>query len=147
MKNNLTGYIITASISSLKNIVCDEVWQITRSGPYVTGAIRVPELSPSPELFHQYIMEWKQKHPEEWWQLYTKRFIEEMNLEAKLNALRKLYLKAKAGKIIALVCFCSDSRYCHRTLVGDFLRGYDVDVVEYQKEKTNIDNYTQLALF
>lgn len=147
MDENIKGYIITADPSSLKNIVYDEVWQITRSGPDITGAIRVRDLSPSPELFNLYYKEWKNKNPEDWWHFYVQKFNKELNTEEKVNALRKLYLKVKAGKVIALICFCSDSRYCHRTLVGEYLIKYGVRVEEYKKAEKSPSEYVQLALF
>jgi len=64
-----SGYVITASISSTGNIICDEVWQITRSNKKVSGALWVPELAPDHDLYKMYMKEWKGKPGEEWWQL------------------------------------------------------------------------------
>jgi uncharacterized protein (DUF488 family) len=51
------------------------------------------------------------------------------------------------GKVVALVCFCKDSRYCHRTLVGDFLKEKGVDVFEMEKGRGGTPKYKQLSLF
>jgi len=146
------GYVITASISSIKNIDCDEIWQITRSGKYLDGTVLVKNLSPSPELFNIYINEWKNKAPDYWWPLYEAKFNEELKTEEKLVALRKLWNLVKMGKVITIACFCKDSTYCHRTLVGNFLKKKNITVLEYQKEIETIEHneykeYKQLTLF
>ena len=68
MSTTTTGRIITASISSIKKLNCDEIWQITRSDKVITGNKWVSELAPD-DLFNQYLHNWKGKPPEEWWHL------------------------------------------------------------------------------
>jgi uncharacterized protein YeaO (DUF488 family) len=146
VKSVSSGYVITASISSIKNIVCDEVWQITRSNKYISGAKWVPGLAPSSTLYRRFINEWKDRHGDEWWHTYKVQFEKELQTNEKLNALRRLCNLVKTGKVIALVCFCRDSQYCHRTLVGDFLRQQGIRAKEYEKEMAE-NNYEQLTLF
>lgn len=131
----MKGQIITASISSLRNIDCDEIWQITRVNKEISGLIWVPELAPSPALFNQYLHEWKDKPAEEWWSKYEEKFNEELSSPEKLPVLRTLWRSIESGKKIALVCFCSDGKYCHRRLVGNYLERHGVRVIEYIKEK------------
>ncbi len=142
-----SGYVITASISSIKNIVCDEVWQITRSNKNIPGTLWVPDLAPSPDLYRQFLNQWKDKPGEEWWHFYKNRFEQELKTGEKLNALRKIWYLVQSGKVIALVCFCKDNNYCHRSLVGDFLKQYGIRVEEYTKDRTINDGYKQLTLF
>jgi len=147
LTNFPAGYVITANISSIKNIVCDEVWQITRSNKNISAVKWVPDLAPSPNLYSRFINEWKGKPGEDWWPIYKYQFEKELDTDEKLNALRKLWKLVKSGKVIALVCFCRDGRYCHRALVGDFLKRYGIRVEEYKKEKTVNNDYRQLKLF
>jgi len=139
------GYIITTDTASLKKVNCDEKWLITRAGIDIPNTLRVRELAPSSELFSRYIKEWRGKNPEEWWPLYKEDFCKELKTEEKLVQLRKLWKLVKIGKVIALVCFCKDNRYCHRTLVGDFLREAGIDVREIGKQKKNELEYVQLS--
>ncbi|MGI6422570.1 MAG: DUF488 family protein [Syntrophomonadaceae bacterium] len=128
------GRIITASISSIKNLNCNEIWQITRSGKEIPGAIWVPHLAPSSGLFKQYLNEWKGTNPELWWPQYVERFTEELNRKEALNTLRALWKAIQSGKNIGLVCFCKSPDYCHRTLVGEFMKKYNIEVTEYIDE-------------
>jgi len=147
MSNLSTGHIITASISSLRHLQCDEIWQITRANSNIKGTVWVPELAPSQTLFKLHQSEWKEQPPEIWWTTYEKRFNEELKTEEKLSALRRLSRAIEAGKTIALVCFCSDSRYCHRRLVEIFLHQHGMNVAEFDKNTVNDGSPQQLALF
>ncbi|MGI6648933.1 MAG: DUF488 domain-containing protein [Bacillota bacterium] len=145
------GQVITASISSLKYINCDEVWQITRSSNTIPGSIWVPELSPSPVLFHQYLYHWKDKPPEEWWPYYAEIFNRELRSREKLKVVSRLKSRVERGETIALVCFCKERKYCHRSLVGDFLKQHDIVTEEYIKVNARkVGDYIeveQLTLF
>lgn len=147
MNNNPSGYVITAAISSIKDIVCDEVWQITRSSRNITGAIWMHALAPSPDLYKSFLYEWKDKPGEEWWPIYKELFEQELKAEDKLSALKRLQSLVKSGKVIALVCFCRDSRYSHRTLVGEYLKQHGIRVDEFIKEKSMNNDVEQLAFF
>ena len=76
-----TGRVIVTGVSHIKELPCDEIWQIMRGGPDIDGAIRVRALAPGDNLFHQYIARWKDADPEEWWHLYEQQFINELNRE------------------------------------------------------------------
>jgi len=147
VKSVSSGYIVTAGISSIKNVICDEVWQITRSNKYISGTTRMPGLAPSPDLYRRFLYEWKGKPVEEWWHIYKSQFERELETEEKISALRKLRSLVESGKVIALVCFCGDSKHCHRTLVGDFLKQHGIRVEEYIKEKALKNDFEQLTLF
>lgn len=137
MQNKNVGYLITAPISAVKKIDCDEVWQITRSDKVLPEAIWVPALAPSWDLFNQHLHEWKDLPAEEWWPLYKDRFLRELQTDEKLIAMRRLWSLVNVGKVIALVCFCSDGAHCHRILVAEFLKKYGVNVVEFDDQHTS----------
>lgn len=150
--NSSKGYVITGSISSIKDINCDQVWQITRSNKTISGTVWVPELSPSNELFNTYLHEWKEKQPDQWWVQYSDQFNRELQTKEKLDKLRSLWKLIQNGKIIALVCFCKDDKYCHRSLIGKFLEKSGVRVEEYKKIKyrkneEDFNSIQQLTLF
>lgn len=148
MEANNKGYVITASISSVKKIECDEFWLITRSEKSWPGSKWVPELAPNRELFNAYSNEWKGKSPEEWWPLYRSMFNKELRSEGKLSILRDLWVKVKQGKVITLVCFCKENTYCHRKLVGEFLEEQGLRVEEFNSPLPEIElKFTQPALF
>jgi len=121
---------------------------ITRAGPEIPGVIRVKGLSPSQSLFTQYLREWRDKDPELWWSQYTDLFNKELHTDEKLMTLRRLWRLVRSGKVIALACYCTDSRYCHRTLVGDFLRQKGVRVEEKSvKQQESQVEFEQLSMF
>lgn len=74
MSTTTTDRIITASISSIKKLTCDEIWQITRSDKVIVGTKWVPELALGWDLFNQYLRNWKGKPPEEWWPLCARTY-------------------------------------------------------------------------
>ncbi len=94
----------------------------------------MPHLAPSSGLFKQYLNEWKGTNPELWWLQYVERFNEELNRKEALNTLRALWKAIQSGKNIGLVCFCKSPDYCHRTLVGEFMKKYNIEVTEYIDE-------------
>ena len=120
------GKLYTSNPAGLKYLKEEaELWQIMRAGPELSNAIRVKELSPSDELFQLYMGMWKGKPADDWWHLYEKKFISEMETEEKLQGLRAIYKKLLLGHTIILICFCEDHRICHRRLVGDFLKNME----------------------
>lgn len=148
MHGNNKGYIITASISSAKKIVCDELWQITRSDNTIPGAFWVPQLAPGWDLFNQYSHNWKGHPADEWWPQYKEAFDKELQSEEKLTVMRKLWRLVDSGKVIALLCFCPDNTYCHRRLVAEFFEMNGMRTEEYSEPITkSSDPVSQLVLF
>jgi|GEM_PF-408192 len=126
-----TGKLFTSNIEGLRRLDVDaELWQITRSGIEIPNAIFVRSLSPSPDLFNTFLTEWKHLPPQVWWPEYEKRFLEELQSQEKFNYLRLIYRKLLHGVNIVLICFCKDYNFCHRRLVGEFFRQYEVQVEE-----------------
>lgn len=108
-----------------------EAWVIARSLkgglPQIEGvtSYHVPQLSPSPELFHKYCNEknagrWNQEAFQHW---YVPQFISDIkgNQESR-TILNKLYNAAKK-KNIAIVCFCPDESMCHRSIILGLMYG------------------------
>lgn len=136
-KNDWHPMVVTASISSIRKIDCDAIWQITRGGPDISGTTRVLEFAPSPALFRRYQMDWKQRNPDEWWESYKEQFMAELDSQKVENIIRKLSHMVDAGQRVALVCFCKDSRYCHRSLVAAFLTEKGFSVEEYESRRVD----------
>lgn len=105
------------------------------------GLIHVPELSPSPALYSDY-MRWKagkftsdelkliNNDPSlSFKRLFKPIFISEMNtrtdLIVNINRIKELLSQ---GKNILLICFCGDYEECHRSLIADNVSkaGYEV---------------------
>lgn len=120
------------SIRELRVGEYDECYAIVRYLKYKTpGLTQLDVLSPSTALFDKYKAlrdagNWNKQSFEE---IYLPQFLREMryNTEAA-NALNELYLKSRAGKRIALVCFCDDESLCHRSVVGGMLQGAGAQV-------------------
>lgn len=99
-------------------------------------------------LFNRYLSEWRGQKPELWWPKYVEIFTQELKTEKKLSTLRHLFKLVKSGKVIGLACFCKDARFCHRTLVGEFLRGYGIEVKEFRNTNANSQApHEQLSIF
>jgi len=125
------GRIITASVARVRDIDADEYWLIARAGPDVPPLVRHAELAPSEALFRTYLAQWRGCPGEQWWPHYSSAFSREMETEEKVAGLRALVRAAEAGKTVALFCFCPDPRFCHRQLVGAYLRARGVGVEEW----------------
>jgi uncharacterized protein YeaO (DUF488 family) len=122
---------VTGSVSDAARIRADEYWLIARAGDDIHGISRHPELAPSPALFATYLREWKDRDPATWWPRYQRVFLEELSSPPQVAALRTLYKLALRGKTIALLCWCRDPAFCHRSLVSDFLFRHGVEVREH----------------
>ncbi len=139
-----TGRVIVTAVSHIKEVSCDEVWQIMRGGPDIGGAVRVKALAPGDNLFHQYLNQWKDADPQEWWHLYEEQFIKDLNW----GMIKKLMALVKSGKTIALFCFCRNVDYCHRSIVAKILQeqGAAVEVYEPDKNQHQAPESRQLTL-
>lgn len=143
MATKPTGQLYTSNPAGLKNLNVDaEIWQITRGGLALPNAQVKKNLSPSQELFQTFVHEWKGKPFQQWWPKYEERFSSELESSEKLRGLRDVYKNLLVGNNVVLVCFCKDHRYCHRRLVGEFFKPYNVNVVEL-----NPITQEQLSLF
>lgn len=64
------------------------------------------------------------------WDEYEIYFKEEMKKEPMISGLRDLYRRLKNGEDIILVCYEKDYMFCHRRLIGEFLKGYGAEYNE-----------------
>lgn len=63
------------------------------------------------------------------WDEYTKRYNEELNTQENLNALLwTISYFLELGYDVQFVCFCTNPKFCHRSIVGEMFenRGYEV---------------------
>lgn len=143
-----TGRLFTSNPAGLKHLNEEaEIWQITRGGTLIPGAILVRTLAPSPDLFNKYLYEWKDLALKEWWQKYQEQFLKELDSKEKTEILRTMYKKLLAGTNIVLLCLCKDYSYCHRKLVGEFFAKYNVEVTELNFIKPKSEEPVQLSIF
>ncbi len=126
------GKVITAPLSLAGKLKCDEIWQITSSDQVIDGARWVPNLAPSATLFNKYLFLWKERPEEEWWPEYEQAFKEEMTSRTKISQLRELWNQVSQGKVIGLICFCPEDRYCHRRLVAEIIAKSGIEANEYR---------------
>ena len=117
--------ITLTNFQNLRRYKPDEVWAIVRSLKYKPSNVeQVTELSPSPSLFRTYL---GLKNRGAWNEntfnaVYRPAFMAQIkNDPAAQKKLNELIKKHKAGKHIVLVCFCSDARLCHRSLISEML--------------------------
>lgn len=139
------------SISKVNLSEYDEVWAIVRSlrnNP--KGIKQVPELAPSQELYSWYYKtsqakEWNEKAFNE---TYMPWFIKDMLTNEKgIERLNELKGLDEQGKKVALLCFCSDEKICHRSIVAGLLMGMGVRVNVWNKDNDYIkywDKYQDL---
>ncbi|WP_099203906.1 DUF488 family protein, N3 subclade [Scatolibacter rhodanostii] len=121
------------SIRNCKTEEYDEVWAIVRSLKSKSNKIRqVKELSPTSDLFFKYL-KWKKdgvwnetKFKEE----YVPQFLQNLKYgqEKGYEKLNELYQKDKDGKKIALLCFCTDEKMCHRSIIAGLLQGVNCSI-------------------
>lgn len=119
------------TIGSFKDISnkYDECWLIVRSLksiPSVEGTeiFHVPVLSPSVELFHEYI-QWRDMglwNADVFKNNYVPKFLQEMNAKDAQQTLRMLLTRG-LYKNILLACYCENEALCHRSIVFGLLQG------------------------
>lgn len=148
----MKGHIQLTSLSNLRNIdlsLYDKRLFIVRSLGKVDGKslnkytlIHVPQLSPSMELFDDYVNRWSKDNftskekliiengiTKSWWDIYIKRFLYEMTHRKDMIAcLHRINDLLDQGKNILLICFCPNPFRCHRGLIGYYFmkKGYTV---------------------
>jgi uncharacterized phage-like protein YoqJ/uncharacterized protein YeaO (DUF488 family) len=111
--------LFTGSIRDIDPLKYDEIWVIVRSlGSVKTGGniYHIPQLSPSTELFHDYLT-WKKQgiwNQQCFNERYTPRFLKEME---KQNEMLNLLRQRSKEKNILICCFCDNENMCHRSLV------------------------------
>lgn len=132
-----TGKLYTSNVAGLKKTKNSaSILAITRAGYEIQGTEIIRDLSPSEDLFHRYLSEWRNKMDnKEWWPLYEKQFLTELKMENRIQALREIYKKLLRGQDVVLMCYCKDHRYCHRRLVGEFFKEYGVEAEELNPVK------------
>lgn len=115
-------YLIVRSIASLER---------SKSG-LLKKSTHVPDLSPSKSLFFKYL-DWKrtgewslEKFNSEYRPIFTDEIINNTVAQAWLD---KIEIESKAGRKIALLCFCDDESTCHRLIIGEMLKNRNCDVV------------------
>lgn len=122
----------------------DEVWLIVRSAKNCSKLLenanvkQITELSPGFNLFKKYL---DLKNAGKWnhqafIDIYVPEFLKQIQQDTKF-ADRLLELKANPDKRYALVCFCSDERECHRSIVAALCHINNIAV----NTKYNINQY------
>lgn len=112
--------LITCRVGS--QVTADIKLQVTRSKKGLReGWLWVPELSPSPALFRDYLT-WREKGlwPAKWDE-YKIRFLAEMKSPEAVGYINRITELVKSGYSIALACFCYDERFCHRSLLRNII--------------------------
>lgn len=125
--------IMIGSIREFKKGMCDATYAIVRSMKNRSDwMLQMAELSPSRELFHDYIGVWK---PAGEWnratfeERYAPRFLRQLaNDPAARERLNEIWRRDRAEETVGLACFCGDETLCHRSIVAGLLQGAGADV-------------------
>lgn len=115
-------YLIVRSIASLEK----------NKSSILQHAEQVADLSPSKNLFYQYLNWqksgcWNQRTFDD---IYKPTFLNEIeNNPAAQSWLDRICAENAENKNIALLCFCPDENLCHRKIVGNILRSKGCNVI------------------
>lgn len=126
------------SLKDYDSSMFDEVWVIVRSlrnglpkmykddGTVDTtvDVYHVPQLSPSPDLFHKYL-KWKENgewNEDTFENKYVPQFLQEMHGDEQKKFLNILYNRGQK-KSILLICFCQEEALCHRSIILGLMQG------------------------
>lgn len=130
--------LYTGSFSSISPERYDEIWLTVRRLRFMPenpagNIFHVPLLSPSEKLLDEYLsLKDKGTWDEQTFHtFYAPRFLSEMLEPESHEKLRELYRLTKT-KAILCVCFCSDSRLCHRSLIKAILYAMSVNEAKNQ---------------
>ena len=91
----------------------------------------VPELSPSNQLFQQYLT-WRssgQWNTDTFLYKYTPQFLKELKYNPKAHAALETLKETDKNKRIELVCFCHDETLCHRSIMGGILLFQNKEII------------------
>lgn len=141
--------IVITNLRNITTYTADYKFAIVRSYKKpLPGVAHMPQLSPSWELFRQYLAlrnnnNWNKEMFDSF---YVPQFVNgtlfTMSSRNSLHFIKKLYLE---GKKVALACYCADEELCHRSIVGGFLEGIGCEVW-YEQNTSYIhycDNYKE----
>lgn len=110
----------------------DEVWAIVRSMKNKSDKmIQVTELAPTTFLFHSYLEMKKLNiwNEETFLKNYVPRFLKDLSKsQSSKDKLNELYKLDRIGRNICLVCFCTDEKLCHRSIIAGLLQGVGCNV-------------------
>ena len=125
------------AIKDVKYEDYNEIWAIVRSLKHPNPHIeQIQDLSPSWDLFSKFqnlkkAGNWNQKTFQE---IYVPQFLNEMKSKNARKRLNELYLKDRAKKRIALICFCPDESLCHRSIIAGLLQGCGCEVTGVKQD-------------
>lgn len=108
------------SLRELKIDEFDQIWCVTRSKKSVVrNSIRVECLAPSIELFNDSQTAKKEDRFNEFFeQEYVSRYLDQIrNNHEAMTMLQYLKYLSDSGQRCAIVCFCKDEKFCHRSLI------------------------------
>ena len=123
--------ITVTNIRNLNYADYDEVWAIVRSLKNPGRMKQVAELSPSWELFKEYLSlrdagRWNTASFQD---IYVPAFLQEMSNAAARRKLAELIASDRQGKHICLACFCLDETLCHRSIIAGILQHSGIQVI------------------
>lgn len=125
--------IMVGRIAEFKKGMCNHTFAIVRSFRCGSTWIQqVPQLSPSSELFNDYLKVWK---PNGIWnkntfaEKYVPRFLEQLTTDqTAIKWLNWIVKQDREGNTIGLACFCTDETLCHRSIIAGLLQGVGANV-------------------
>ena len=123
--------IVITNIRNVNPKQYDECWGVVRSMKNKpVWCTQVPELSPSWNLFKQYLDAKKNGN----WNIesfrshYVPVFMQEMQSSQAKTKVRELIEKHKAGKKICLFCYCTEEWLCHRSILAAMLQANGIEI-------------------
>lgn len=89
------------------------------------------KLAPSNDLLYAF-----KKENIDWETYYVRYKREVIYNPTVVDALNTIYNHLKLGEDIALICYCTDDRYCHRGILGEYYKDLGIEVITL-KDLTN----------
>lgn len=115
-------------IDNIRKPRTEEIWAIVRSMKNPGKMIWVPDLSPTQNLFYQYL-KWRDAghwNEQTFQRLYVPQFLKEA--KANPNFHKFIQQLTQSDHDISLICFCTDETLCHRSIVAGILQGLGANV-------------------
>lgn len=119
----MAGTAYFHSVSKMKDLN-------TKNGVYLAitykpvnskSIIDVPDLAPTNSLFWVWFRSWRERKDHKWFPNYKNIYLKQFSLASE-EKLELITLFLDRGDDVHIMCYCTDERVCHRSIIKEMLK-------------------------